>query len=137
MRMIIGTGVYVDFPTSNGNIYTRGVIEKIFSDPSLKKAIAEGKVLGGILDPESCKPIGDIITHRVIDISIYKDEVIVEIDTINDKVIKSLKHPQAAIVLTGPNLKKGGQTFTEEHNFDEVRAVHLRESNIYRNPDEY
>lgn len=130
--MIVGTGVYVDFPTSNGNIYTRGIIDKTFNDPGLKKALIEGKVMGGILDIESCKPIDNVITHKVVDIFVYKDEVIVEIDTIDDKVIKSLKHPQAAIILTGPNIKRGGQTFTESDNFDEVKAVHLRENQIYK-----
>lgn len=132
MKMIVGTGVYADFPTINGNIYTKGLIEKVIADEQFRQHLADGKILGGIMDPASCKPMNDVITHRVLDVALYNDEIIVEIDVINPEPLKLLKHPQAAIVLASPQARRNGQTYTEEDEFHQVKAVHLRESAAYK-----
>lgn len=134
MKLLIGTGVYVDFPTINGNIYTRQAVEKAISDQYLRDRLANGAITGGILDPKTCKPIDDVMTHKVLDIKLYKEEIIVEIDVFDDtkSFIKSLEHPQAAIVMVRPQQLRNGQTITE---IDEIRTVHLRENPIYKRND--
>lgn len=134
MKMIVGTGVYADFPTINGNIYTKGLIEKVINNEQFRQLLADGKVVGGVMDPASCKPMDDIITHRVLDVALYNDEIVVEIDVINPEPLKQLKHIQAAIVLSSPQARRNGQTYTEEDDFHQVKAVHLRESNVFKEP---
>lgn len=135
MKMTVGTGVYVDFPTINGNIYTRGLIHKVFFNPEFKQLLADGKITGGIMD-SSCNPKSDVITHKVSDITLYNDEVVVEIEVLNPEPIKQLKHPQAAIILSGPHVKYNGYTYTEEDDFHQVKAVHLRESTVFQQESE-
>ena len=135
MKMTLGTGVYVDFPTINGNIYTKGLIQKIFLNQEFKQQLADGKIMGGIMDPTSCKPINNVITHRVDDITLYNDEVIVKIEVLDPEPIKQLKHPQAAIVLIGPQVRRNGYTYTENDEFHQIKAVHLRESAAFKEPE--
>jgi hypothetical protein len=132
MKMIVGTGVYADFPTINGNIYTKGLIQKVISDEQFRQHLTDGKIMGGIMDPGSCKPMNDVITHRVLNVALHNDEIVVEIDIINPEPVKNLKHPQAAIVLTSPQMRRSGQTYTEEAEFHQVKAVHLRENAAYK-----
>lgn len=132
MKMTVGTGVYADFPTINGNIYTKGLIQKFIKNDQLQQLLADGKIVGGIMDPTSCKPVGDVITHRVLSVALYNDEIVVEIDVINPEPLKRLKYPQAAIVLSSPQARRNGQTYTEESDFHQVKAVHLRESPVFK-----
>lgn len=132
-KMIVGTGVYVDFPTMNGNIYTREAVVDALNDQSLKRRLSAGDVIGGILDPIELKPINGTITHRVIDIRLYKDEIIIEIETIDDpkveKLLKKLKHPEAAITLTRPQTpNENGITINK---IDSIQTAHLRERKNY------
>lgn len=136
MKLTIGTGVYVDFPTSTGNIYTRQAINKALSNNSLRQKLLDRSMVGGILN-SSNNPVNDVVTHKVLDIKLYKDEIVVDIEVLDNddslNLISLLDHPQAVIIMANPQPPRTGQVITV---IDEIRTVHLKENTIYRKRDE-
>lgn len=137
MKKLLGTGLIADFPTLKGNIWPREVIEKLIFSPETKEAINLGLLGGGILDnslahldPNSVKkPKDNIITHFVTDIGLYKDEVVVEVETVDSPQARALfdavKNPRAAIVCSMPESQIGTGLIIRKVNA--ISCVHIGE----------
>lgn len=102
MKLLLGSRLYVDFPTVNAIIYPRKVVEKALAAPELREALDNRMMAGGIYDGPHLTPKDGIITHVVTDILIYNDEVVAELDVIEspevEKLLDTIKHKKAAII---------------------------------------
>lgn len=137
MKKLIGTGLIADFPTLKGNIWPKALLEKLIFSSETKDAIQLGLLGGGILDyslatlfPESlAKPKDNIITHFVTDIGFYKDEVVVEVETVDSPQARALfdavKDPRAALVCMMPESQIGSGLIIKK--VDGIRCVHIGE----------
>jgi hypothetical protein len=124
--MIIGSGIYVDFPTSRGNLYPKATIESALKDEDLRRRLSGGQVFGGIFDRMTFNSVDGIITHKVNDIRLFNDEIIADIELFDDakKLFESLKHPEIAIIIECDSLIGDGMTV---HNIKSIETVHIRE----------
>lgn len=128
MKLLLGTRLYVDFPTLDGVIYPRPVVEAALNESRHK--IDSGLILGGIFD-EACPttPKENMTTHYVTDILIYNDEVAVELETIEtaeiDERLAEIKNKRAAIIIKVPTDQ--GAPGTTVRKIVSIEAVHIRE----------
>lgn len=126
--MIIGTGLIADFPTTEGNLYTRDCLEKLVNDSEFQGRVARGEMVGGVLNTKTLEPIGDIITHRVRRVEIFNGEIIVDIELIDNpeskSLVESINKLQAAVVVMAPEKILSGMKIVK---IDRIRAIHLRE----------
>jgi hypothetical protein len=124
-----GTGVYVDFPTSSGNVYTRDAVETALSDPVLRALINAGTMVGGVINGTN-DIISDIKTHKVINIRIYKDEIVVDYEVLDtpqaEIMFNTLLNPEAVLIMS-----KQVQMTGIINKIEPLRTVHLREKKIY------
>ena len=137
MKKLLGTGLIADFPTLKGNIWPRAVLDKLLFGPDTREAIKLGLLGGGILDhslsslfPETLmKPKDNIITHFVTDIGLFKDEVVVEVETVDSPQARALfdavKNPRAALVCMMPESQIGSGLIIRK--VDGIRCVHIGE----------
>lgn len=137
MKKLLGTGIIADFPTIKGNIWPRETIEKFLFSSATKTAIKAGLIGGGVLDLSMAnidpttlgKPKDNVITHIVTDMGLYKDEVVVEIETIDSPQAKtlfeSIKNPRAAMVLLMPQDQIGSGLIIRK--VDGIRCIHIGE----------
>lgn len=128
MKLLLGTRLYVDFPTLDGIIYPRAVIEAALIDA--RRNIDSGLILGGIFDESNpASPQDGVITHYVTDILIYKEELAVELETIEtadvDDRLAAIKNKKAAIIYRIP--KGQGAPGTTVRKIVSIEAVHIRE----------
>lgn len=127
MKLLLGTRLYVDFPTVDGIIYPRSVIETALLNEQSK--IRAGKLFGGIFDKPRLTPKDGIITHIVRDIKIYNDEIAVEIETLEGDDVKalldSIEHKSAAVIIKVPTGQGGPGTTVRSIN--SIEYVHIRE----------
>jgi hypothetical protein len=126
-QMVLGTGICADFPTLDGNIYPREVLESLVNNPKLKQSIKEGKLIGGVLSNN--KLIDNTVTHHVTDIRLFNDELVIEVETKDDDIaakllLAPLSEPEAAVVIATPNKLGRGETVRE---IQWVESIHIRE----------
>ena len=127
---LLGTGIIADFPTINGNIYPKEVVDRLLSEETLKERISFGELIGGILDPKNLVvPKDGIITHRVIDVRLFNDEIVVEVDMLEtsdaQQAMSKIEKPMAALVLRGHDIIGKGCIIND---VDAIRAVHIHEA---------
>lgn len=137
MKKLLGTGLIADFPTLKGNIWPRAILERLLFGPETKEAIKLGLLGGGILDKSLAnidpstlgKPKDNVITHFVTDIGLYKDEVVVEVETVDSPQARALfdavKKPQAFMVCLMPESQIGSGLIIKK--VDAIRCVHIGE----------
>lgn len=137
MKKLLGTGLIADFPTLKGNIWPRATLDRLLFGPETKEAIKLGLLGGGILDrslaildPTSLgKPKDNVITHFVTDLGLFKDEVVVEVETVDSPQARALfdavKNPRAALVLIMPQSQIGSGLIIKK--VDGIRCVHIGE----------
>lgn len=137
MKKLLGTGIIVDFPTLKGNIWPKALVERLIFGPEMKEAIKLGLLGGGILDlslanidPSTLgKPKDNVITHFVTDIGLYKDEIVVEVETVDSPQARALfdavKNPRAAMVMVMPESQIGSGLIIRK--VDGIRCVHVGE----------
>lgn len=127
-RLILGTGIIAEFPTLNGNLYPKAVLERAINDQYFRRKIECGEMIGGILDFRNQGPIGGIITHKVVDVRLFNEEVVVEIETVDDLEAKmmflSIKSPEAAMLVNCPEAGMTGMTIRQING---IKAIHVRE----------
>ena len=127
-RLILGTGIIAGFPTLNGNIYPREVLEKAINDQYFRRKIECGEMVGGILDNRTQECIGNMITHKVLDVRLYNEEVVVEIETIDSieaqLMFSSIKTPEAAMLVNCPEAIATGMTIRQING---IKAIHVPE----------
>ena len=126
-QMVLGTGICADFPTLDGNIYPREVLEKLVNNPQLKTVIKEGKLIGGIMNKN--KLLDNTVTHRVTGMRLLNDELVIEVNTLDDDIaarllLTSIKNPEAAVIIATPTKLGRGETVREIQWID---SVHIRE----------
>jgi hypothetical protein len=103
VKLLLGTRLYVDFPTIDAVIYPRKVVEDALNAPTFRDALKNQMIVGGIFDGPHLTPKHGIITHCVTDISIFNDEIVVELEIIDNPVVCELlgaiRHKKAAIII--------------------------------------
>ena len=128
MKLTCGTGIYVDFPTSKGNIYTKQAVTDALRDEVMLSNLRSGKMLGGLMTND--EHAGDVFTHIVRNIYVYKDEIVVDYEVLNNpealRTFSILKRPEAVIIMMEKNNLSGILT-----KLDRIRTVHLREKKVY------
>ena len=137
MKKLLGTGLIADFPTLKGNIWPKTLLEKILFGPEMQETIKLGLLGGGILDRSMAlidpstlgKPKDNVTTHFVTDIGLYKDEVVVEVETVDTPQARALfdaiKNPRAAIVFIMPESQIGSGLIIR--HVDGIQCVHIGE----------
>ncbi|MEM3000635.1 MAG: hypothetical protein QXP41_00385 [Candidatus Nitrosocaldus sp.] len=85
-------------------------------------------MIGGILDPATLGPVDGVYTHKVNDLRLFRGEVVVDIELLDDNRAKEmfsrLRKPQAAIIVRAPEKIKSGMYIVDVKS---IVAVHLRE----------
>lgn len=129
MKLLLGTGLIVDFPTMKANIYPKRVIDPLLSSAKLRKQLADGLIAGGIMDGDKLRPKNNLITHIVTDIKLYKEEIVVEVETVDSpqvkKAIAAIKKPKAAMILHLPESYIGEGIIIRK--IYGVKCVHIAE----------
>lgn len=129
MKLLLGTGLIVDFPTLKANIYPKRVVEPLLNSAKLKKQLADGLIAGGIMDGAKLRPKNNLITHIVTDIRLYKDEIVTEIETVDSpqvkKALAAIKKKKANLILHLPESYIGEGIIVRK--IYGVKCVHITE----------
>lgn len=129
MKLLLGTRLYVDFPTIDAIIYPRAVVEAALNDPIFRDALTNRMIVGGIFDGPRIAPKYDIVTHFVTDIRIYNDEVVVELDVIDNpkiyELLDTIKNKKAAIIIKVASGQ--GAPGTIIRKILDIECVHIKE----------
>jgi len=126
-RVILGTGVWSDFPTIKGIIYPKDVLESIIYNESIRNRLSNGNMVGGILSQSNTiKPLNGVTTHVVTDIQLYKGEVVVEIEYLDIEMVhKHITTPEAAVIFKCPMDQPN--YFGVINKIEDIYTVHIRE----------
>ncbi len=129
MKLLLGTRVYTDFPTTSAIIYPKEVMERALADNALREAIRDRKLVGGIFDGPHVTPKDSLITHYVTDIRIYNEEIVVELETIEtdevNEALAAIGRKKAAIVMQVPAAQGGVGSIVRK--ILSIECVHIKE----------
>lgn len=129
MKLLLGTRVYVDFPTLSAIIYPREVIDAMLADKKLRESIKNRTLVGGIFDGPFPNAKDGLITHFVTDIRLYNDEIVVELETLETDEVRAaldtIPHKKAAIVMKVPSDE--GNIGSTVRKILSVECVHIKE----------
>lgn len=125
---LLGTGIIAGFPTTNGNIYPKDVLEKAINDQYFRRRVVAGEVVGGVLNPRTKDIVGNIITHKVMDVRFFNEELVVEIEVLDNTdaqtMFSSINDPEAVLMINCPEVIFTGATIRQ---IDSIRTIHIRE----------